>query len=105
MSRSRCVIATGVAILSLGSLAPVNAEPSPPEVRQTSTGAETIVYSSRKCRGMEDYSDTGCTFELFRVTLDGSAPEPMLSTYGTDDVFPAYSPDGTEIAFNSWEKV
>ena len=65
---------------------------------------DRIVYSSRSCPAMEDYGSAQCTFEIFSVGLDGGAPEQILSTFGTDDILPTYSPDGSEIAFISWDK-
>jgi Tol biopolymer transport system component len=72
---------------------------------EQSGSSDRIAYSSRNCPGMEDYGSTDCTFEIFTVGLEGGEPQQLTSTYGTDDIHPVYSPDGTEIAFNSWEKV
>jgi Tol biopolymer transport system component len=66
---------------------------------------DRIVFSGRYCdAGQYGGGSSECNFDIYTVALNGGEPQRALLNYGTDDVFPAFSPDGTEIAYNSWDK-
>jgi Tol biopolymer transport system component len=109
----------GASILCISSLivfaAPAGSEPLPslatigteqPRDVEQSPDGDRIVYSARNCDpGPSGVGSSDCTFEIYSVAIDRGEPQQLLSTYGTDDLYPNYSPDGTEIAFNSWDRI
>jgi Tol biopolymer transport system component len=103
VASSLCLLAAPVGSKPLSELAPV---PSGFTDGVGKAGApDRIVFSGRYCdAGQYGGGSSECNFDIYSVTLDGSEPQLVLLNYGTDDVFPAFSPDGTEIAYNSWEK-
>ena len=63
----------------------------------TSHRDDRIVFASNRTTGPGVYNPTH-DFEIFTADRDGKHPRQLTFNKGTDE-YPAYSPDGTRIAF------
>jgi Tol biopolymer transport system component len=65
----------------------------------TSHRDDRIVFASNRTTGPGVYNPTH-DFEIFTADRDGKHPRQLTFNKGTDE-YPAYSPDGTRIAFST----